>query len=54
MDNAADIYKVGETIRAGFFIDVTTKLLKPVHKTRFLIASAHVAPLYVIRDLVRI
>lgn len=53
IDNAADIYKVGETIRAGFFIDVTTKLLKPVHKTRFLIASAHVAPLYAIEDLVK-
>ena len=52
IDNAAEIYKVGETIRAGFFIDVTTKLLKPIHKTRFLIASAHVAPLYMIEDLV--
>ena len=52
IDNAAEIYKVGETIRAGFFIDVTTKLLKPIHKTRFLIASAHVAPLYTVKDLV--
>lgn len=52
IDNAAKIYKVGETIRAGFFIDVTTKLLKPIHKTRYLIASAHVAPLYMIEDLV--
>lgn len=53
ISNAAEIYKVGTTIRAGFFIDVTTKLLKPNHKTRYIIASAHVAPLYEIEDLVK-
>jgi len=53
IDNPAEVYHVGETIRAGFFIDVTTKLLKPVHKTRFIIASSHVAPLYEIEDLVK-
>ena len=53
IDNASEIYKVGDTIRAGFFIDVTTKLLKPIHKTRYIIASAHVAPLYTIEDLVQ-
>ena len=52
ISNAAEIYKVGETIRAGFFVDVTTKLLKPIHKTRYIIASAHVAHLHEIEDLV--
>ena len=41
--DAARIYRVGDTIRAGFFVDVTTKLLKPAHRTRFIIASAHAA-----------
>ena len=36
-------YHVGDVLRAGFFVDVTTKLQKPAHKTRFLIASAHTA-----------
>lgn len=40
---ASRIYHVGDTIRAGFFVDVTTKLLKPAHRTRFIIASAHAA-----------
>ncbi len=40
-----DTYHVGDVFRAGFFIDTTTKLLKPAHKTRFLIASAHAAML---------
>ncbi len=44
-------YHVGDTIRAGFYIDMTTKLLRPVHKTRFLIASAHAAMLCKIDDL---
>ena len=52
IDNADEIYKVGETIRAGFFIDVTTKLLRPIHKTRYIIASAHVAPFHEIKDIV--
>ncbi|MCD8207908.1 MAG: hypothetical protein LUD72_08235 [Bacteroidales bacterium] len=45
------IYHEGNVIRAGFFIDVTTKLLRPVHKTRFIIASAHAAMLCRIDDL---
>lgn len=44
-------YHVGEVVRAGFFIDVTTKLYKPVHKTRFIIGSAHTAMLYEIEEL---
>ncbi len=46
-----DTYHVGDIVRAGFFVDATTKLLKPVHKTRFLIASAHAAMLCKIEDL---
>lgn len=41
--DAAQYYHVGDTIRAGFYVDVTTKLLKPAHRTRFLIASSHAA-----------
>ena len=36
-------YHVGDILRAGAFIDVTTKLLKPAHKVRYVIASAHAA-----------
>ncbi len=44
--NVEKVYSIGKTLRAGFFVDVTTKLLKPIHRTRFLIASAHAAHLY--------
>ncbi len=44
-------YHVGDNIRAGFYIDVTTKLLRPVHKTRFLIASAHTAMMCRVKEL---
>ena len=44
--NVQECYHIGDTIRAGFFIDATTKLQKPLHKTRFLIASAHAAFLF--------
>ncbi len=44
-------YHVGDILRAGFFVDATTKLLKPAHKTRFLIASAHAAMFCEIEDL---
>ncbi len=46
-------YHPGDIIRAGFFIDVTTKLLRPVGRTRFLIASAHAARFFEVEDLVR-
>jgi len=39
-------YKVGDVFRAGFYVDVSTKLLKPAQRTRFIIASAHAAMLY--------
>lgn len=53
LDKAEDTYHVGDIVRGGFFIDVTTKLLRPTTKTRFLIASAHAAPLCEIDDLCR-
>jgi hypothetical protein len=47
-DTDADInieqwYRVGSIIRSGFFVDVSTRLQRPAHKYRFLIASAHAA-----------
>lgn len=36
-------YPVGKTLRSGFFVDMSTKLLKPAKKTRFIIAAAHAA-----------
>lgn len=50
--DAAQVYRVGDTIRAGFFVDATTKLLKPAHRTRFLIASAHAARFFEDKDMV--
>ena len=44
--NATEIYHKGQTLRAGFYVEATTKLLKPLHKTRFIIASAHAAQLF--------
>lgn len=44
-------YRPGEVIRAGFFIDVTTKLWRPAQRTRYLIASAHAARLFEVGDL---
>lgn len=44
-------YHVDDILRAGFFVDATTKLLKPAHKTRFLIASAHAAMFCEIEEL---
>ena len=41
--DAAGIYQIGKVFHAGDFIYATTQLLKPIHKTRFLIASAHAA-----------
>lgn len=50
--NPADVYQVGKIIRAGFFVDVSTRLQKPLTKLRFLICSAHVAPWEDINELV--
>lgn len=46
-----DTYHVGDIVRAGFFVDATTKLLKPTTRTRFIIASAHAAMLCEIEGL---
>lgn len=46
-------YHVGDILRAGAFVDVTTKLLKPAHKTRYIIASAHAAMWYEVDDICR-
>ncbi|MCD8287788.1 MAG: WG repeat-containing protein [Porphyromonadaceae bacterium] len=51
--DAANIYHVGDTVRAGFFVDATTKLLKPAHHTRFIIASAHAARFYELGEQVK-
>ena len=51
--DASRIYRVGDTIRAGFFVDATTKLQKPAHRTRFLIASAHAAKFYEMEPMVK-
>lgn len=37
------MYPLGKVFRTGFYATVSTLLQRPVHKTRFLIASAHVA-----------
>lgn len=46
-------YHVGDVLRAGCFVDVTTRLYKPAHKLRFIIASAHAAMLCEIDEFVR-
>lgn len=40
---AEAMYPVGKVLRTGDYITVSTKLQKPAHKTRFLIAGAHAA-----------
>ena len=45
--DAAHCFKVGDTLRAGYFIDVSPYAGKPMHKYRYIIASAHAAKLYV-------
>lgn len=44
--DVANQYPVGKVLRTGLYVDMTTKLQKPVHKTRFIIASAHAAQLF--------
>lgn len=39
----AQQYPVGKVLRSGFFVDMSTKLLKPAKKTRFIVAAAHAA-----------
>lgn len=49
----SEVYHIGDTVRAGVFVDATTKLLRPIHKTRYIIASAHAAMLCEIEDMVQ-
>lgn len=49
--NPEQAYKVGDVIRAGFYVDATTKLLKPAAPVRYIIASAHAALFFEIDDL---
>lgn len=51
--DAERMYHIGDTIRAGFFADATTKLLKPAHRTRFIIASSHAARFFEIEEMVK-
>jgi hypothetical protein len=50
--DARKVYKVGSVIRAGFFVDVSTRLQKLQTKLRFLVYSAHAAPWEEVNDLV--
>lgn len=36
-------YPIGKVLRSGFFVDMSTKLLRPARKIRFIIAAAHAA-----------
>lgn len=46
LDEIAMIYRKRNIIRAGFFIDCTSRAAKPVKRVRFIIASAHAAPIW--------
>jgi hypothetical protein len=50
--DAKHTYTVGNVIRAGFFVDVSTRLQKPQTKLRYLIYSAHAAPWEAVNELV--
>lgn len=39
----AELYPIGKVLRSGFFVDMSTKLLKLAKKTRFIVAAAHAA-----------
>jgi len=46
LDQLAEIYKARNIIRAGFFIDCTSRAAKLVKNVRFIIASAHAAAIW--------
>lgn len=46
-------YQVGDMLRTDFTVDLSEKFFKPVRKTRFLIASAHVDSRYEMYQAVR-
>lgn len=43
--NVAETFHVGDTLRAGFFIDMSPYAGKPMHRYRYIIASSHAASL---------
>lgn len=43
--DVANTFHVGDTLRAGFFIDVSPYAGKPMHRYRYIIASSHAASL---------
>ncbi len=46
LDQLAEAYQTKIIIRAGFFIDCTSRAAKPVKRIRFIIASAHAAAIW--------
>lgn len=46
LDEIAMVYRNRNIIRAGFFIDCTSRAAKPVKRVRFIIASAHAAAIW--------
>lgn len=54
LDEIAEAYKQRGIIRAGFFIDCTSRAAKPVKSLRFIIASAHAAALWETSDDVKV
>ena len=51
--NVEKTYKRGTTIRAGQYLEMTDKLKRPVHNTRFVIASNHVPTISELREFNR-
>ncbi len=43
--DVANTFHVGDTLRAGFFIDLSPYAGKPMHRYRYIIASSHAASL---------
>lgn len=41
--NVETLYPIGKVLRSGFFVDLSTRLLKPSKNTRFIIAASHAA-----------
>lgn len=50
LDQLAEAYRNQNLIRAGFFIDCTSRAAKPMKRIRFIIASAHAAALWEVID----
>ena len=48
--NIQESFHIGDVIRAGFFIDMSTYAGKPMHRYRYIIASSHAASLVMPED----